>query len=121
MVFGYGLPVICAFLAWRDYAKHGWGVWPVIFLVVGVIVLLLTLFNREALKVVFKYWMKVAHAIGAVVMTVLLAGLFFIIFTPMAIVLRLMKKDFLLLQSRKETRSYWINRETKKQNYLEQF
>ena len=61
----------------------------------------------QALQVVFTVWMAVAFPIGFVVSRVLLGGLYFLMFTPVAIVFRLMGRDALHL--RKPTgSSYWV-------------
>ena len=45
-VFGYGLPLICFFLAWRQYAKHGASDWAKGLIVAGIMVLLMGIFAR---------------------------------------------------------------------------
>jgi len=121
LVFGYGLPVICLILAWRQYAKHGLTVWAEAFAVVGLIVLLMTMFLPSGLKLIFKYWMKAAQLIGTVVTICILTVFFFFIITPVSIILKLMGKDFMRLVFKSQTASYWIKRENKKEVYTQQF
>ncbi len=121
-VFGYGLPLICAFFSWRQYVAHGWNAGAIGFAVTALIVLGLVLFVRPWLQVLFKYWMKGAHFIGAVFTAVVLTLLYFLVFTPVSLVLRLRKKDFLRLQYQKGTDSYWIKREAHQPgNYGQQY
>jgi hypothetical protein len=121
LVFGYGLPLICLFLAWRQYAKHGLTGWVQAFLIAAVVVVLMALFARPWLKVVFKYWMKAAHAIGTVLTTVILTVFFFGVITPTSLILRLLGKDFMNLRLKGQIDSYWIKRGNQHTDYRHQF
>ena len=120
-VFAYGLPLICLFLAWRQYAKYGWHGGAIGFTVAAVIVFVMAFCARPQLRIVFKYWMKGAQMIGAVFTTVILTAIFFAVFTPAGIILRIMGKDFLRLRSRGKMDSYWIKREANLTEYTQQF
>lgn len=63
----------------------------------------------KALAPVFMAWMAVAFPIGFVVSRILLAMLYFLMFTPVAIVFRLMRRDVLRLERRSAT-TYWTSR-----------
>lgn len=120
-VFGFGLPLICSFLAWRQYGKHGWNEWSIVFLIAAGVILGMALFVRPWLEWLFKYWMRAAHGIGSVITAVVLTTVYFFVMTPMAVVLRWKGKDYLRLQRKKETDSYWITREVKPADYTQQF
>ena len=121
-VFGYGLPVICLFLAWRQYAKQGAvNGWCAGLVMAAIVVIGMALFAKPWLKVLFNYWMKVAHGIGLVVTTLILTAVFFIVFTPIALVLRIMGKDLLQLRDKNKKGSYWLKREAKLTDYSRQF
>lgn len=60
----------------------------------------------RALRPVFTAWMVAAFPIGFVVSRVLLAALYFLLFTPVALVFRLMGRDVLRLR-RSGAASYW--------------
>jgi len=121
LAFGFCLPFICFILAWRQYAKYGLTSWVEGFIITGFIVLLMALFVPSGLKVLFEYWMKVAQVMGAVVITFVLTVVFFVVITPISVILRLMGKDFMNLRWKNQMDSYWINREDKKENYNRQF
>ncbi len=111
LVFGCGLPVICAVLGWRQFATHGPTPWVFGFAGVAAVVLLLTLFKSPALQTLFKYWMKVVQVIGTVITTVILTALYGIVFTPVALVLRLRGKDYLRLRCDAKATSYWLRKD----------
>lgn len=121
MVFGYGLPFICLFFAWRQYAKHGLNIWAEGLIVIGAVVLLMTLFARPWLKILFKYWMMGVMMIGVVVTTVILSAFFFLIITPVSLFLRMKGKDYMAMRRNTGAATYWIKREIKQEDYTQQF
>ncbi|HTA42743.1 MAG TPA: SxtJ family membrane protein [Bryobacteraceae bacterium] len=57
-----------------------------------------------------KAWMELGHLLGRVMTPVVTGLLFFVVFAPAGLVMRLMGKDPLNLSFDKEARSYWIER-----------
>lgn len=55
-------------------------------------------------------WMRFGLLLNMIVSPLVLGGLFFIVFTPMALVLRLFGKKLLNLEYEPGSRSYWIDR-----------
>ena len=124
-VFGYGLPLILAFLGARHGLKHSWDTLSFSLLALAVVLLAIALWSKPLLLKIFGYWMKVAHAIGAVVTTVILVVVYYVVFTPVACVLRLMGKDFMCRRLDKAAVSYWSARNNSlqptQQEYTKQF
>ena len=121
-VFGYGLPLILLILGARHWHQHGLDAIVGVFLVLAVIVLGITLFNRPWLKIIFRYWMKAAQAIGGAVTMIILTVLFYLVFGTVGIILRLLRKD--LLGMNLEAPSYWIKRlktQEDRARYTQQF
>lgn len=56
-------------------------------------------------------WRRLGLLLGAVVNPIVLSLMFFLVFTPVALFLRLAGKDPLRLKKPKDARSYWIPRE----------
>ena len=124
LVFGFGLPVVFLVLGAGHWHKHGFDATAAALLAIAGFVLLITLFNRPMLQVLFKYWMKAAGLIGHCVTTLLLAVLYYGLFAPVAIILRLSGKDFMARRLDGRLPSYWIKcaQEVKpKDSYLRQF
>ena len=109
-VFGYGLAVILAFMAWRFWAKHINITWVPICVTLSVLFLFVTQFRPESLIPFYKRWMKVAHFIGSIVTFVILSVLFYFIFGVVGIVLRLLRKDLLDESIDVKATSYWQKR-----------
>lgn len=111
LVFGYGLPVICALIAWRQYVKHG-GItlWVIILATVGLSVLILALLKSPWLKTIFVYWMKGAKFIGSILTVGILTIIYGLVFTPVALCLRFLGKDYMRRKRSIDARSYWMDR-----------
>lgn len=64
--------------------------WPWI---VAAVFVLLALVVPMKLTVIYSLWMKFGHIIGAINTKIILAIVFFLVFTPMALLFRLLGKD----------------------------
>jgi Saxitoxin biosynthesis operon protein SxtJ len=100
--------VFGALLWWRSgnlaNAAVAWGV--------GAVVALAALASREVARQLFVGLQVVTYPIGLVVSTVVLAFLFYAIFTPLAMVMRLAGRDALRLQQR-DASTHWVPYEQK--------
>jgi Saxitoxin biosynthesis operon protein SxtJ len=59
------------------------------------------------IKPIFLAWMTLAYPIGWVISHITLGVVFFLLFTPLAIVFRLMRRDALGLKRNSDAPSYW--------------
>jgi len=81
-------------------------VWSIIL---SVIFLILGLLNSTILSPLNKVWFKFGIALGNFVSPIVMGLVFFIVVTPISIIMRILKKDLLnLKKSNKKT--YWIER-----------
>jgi hypothetical protein len=60
-----------------------------------------------AIRWLFAGWMIAAFPVGWTISQVMLAGLFYAMFTPVAVAFRLVKRDALRLRRRDRVQSYW--------------
>ena len=79
-----------------------------LFLVPAALFLVTALTRPQMLHGPNLLWAKVGQVLHRIVNPILMTLLFFGVFTPMAILLRLCGKDLLGLRTKSE--SYWINR-----------
>ncbi len=89
-------------IAWKNYPAN------ISFALVGLVVLqVLTLtFKPVLLRPAFRVWMKVAHFIGQVNTQIILTLLFYLVFTPYGVVMRLFGRDA-MKRKLKSTGTYW--------------
>lgn len=83
---------------------------------------LLTAFLAPALlRPFYIVWMKLGEAIGNVISRVIMLILFYGMFTPIALVLKLLGKDLLGKKLDKKSASYWVKREIQPGSLKNQF
>jgi hypothetical protein len=89
--------------------------------VLGVILLLLGIVSPKRLSILNRLWMKIGAAMAKVVNPIVLGLLFFLVVSPMAIVMRLLGKRPLRLAPDPTKSSYWIERERPPSSMKQQF
>ena len=93
-------------------------VWPLMYqgelrlwsILISLVFLFLGLINSRLLYPLNVIWVKFGELIGKIVAPLVMAIIFFIILTPIGLLLRLAGKDLLKIKLNKNP-SYWINRE----------
>ncbi len=83
-----------------------------VFYVLGacsIVFFIVTLLKAEILKPLNKLWMGFGLVLGMIVSPMVMGVIFFMIFTPIGILMRLFGRDELLLQFKAKS-SYWIKR-----------
>jgi hypothetical protein len=75
------------------------------------IFLVITIINAKILLPLNKLWMKFGVLLGMIVSPIIMGIIFFGIFTPIAIIMRLAGRDELRLRFKKK-KTYWIKRKT---------
>ena len=91
-----------------------------IFLFLTLSFFLITFLKADLLLPLNKIWMKFGYFIGGIVSPIILGIIFFGLFTPYSIIMKIMKRDALRLK-KKTSKSYWIIRsQSKKQTDFKQ-
>ncbi len=111
-----------AMAAWQAWAHDRWTLAAVLG-ILAVTVGPLGLARPEWLRPVFVVWMVLAFPIGWLVSRVVLAVVFFGLFTPLALVFRLTGRDVLGLRRSKDATTYWQTKPmpTNPRSYFQQF
>jgi hypothetical protein len=94
------------------------GAWPVFFgrpprvwaLGIAALILVVTLVRPGLLHPANRAWMKLGLLLGRITNPIVTALLFYLVFTPMGLLMRLLGKDLLRLRSDPNATSYWIER-----------
>ena len=82
--------------------------------------LILGLINSKILSPLNKLWFKFGLILGKIISPLIMGIIFFVVVTPIGIVMRVLKKDLLNLKySQKET--YWIKKTGPKSKMKNQF
>jgi hypothetical protein len=80
-------------------------------LLVGAVFLVLGLAIPSVLAPLSRVWMKFGHLLHRIVSPIVLGIMFFLVVTPVGVLMRLLGKDPLRLKSDREAKTYWIARE----------
>ena len=96
------------------------GLWPLkngenlnfYFITASVVFLLLGLINSKLLSPLNKSWIKLGEILGIIIAPIVMALVYFVILTPVSLIVRIFGKDLLDLKFLKEKDSYWIKRKS---------
>ena len=89
-------------------------------LVISLIFLILGTINSNLLTPLNKFWFKFGIFLGKIVSPLIMGVIFFIIVTPIAIIMRVLRKDLLGLKFN-NSNSYWIKKNETKSTMKNQF
>ena len=93
------------------------GLWS---LIVSLIFLILGLLNSKILSPLNILWFKFGILLGRIISPLIMGIIFFLVVTPIGLIMRLFKKDLLNLKYNKN-KSYWIEKNGPKSKMKNQF
>ena len=119
--FGFFFTFVFALVATYFYYSANVS-WAYVFIASASIFLLITVIKSDALLPVNKLWMGFGLLIGRIVSPIILGIIFFGLFTPIAILMRLSGRDELRLKLAQKA-SHWILRgePIKSESFKQQF
>ena len=96
----------------------GFGLWPltkemspnIYLIVISVIFLILGLLNSKLLSPLNNLWIKFGEILGKVIAPIVMAVVYFLILTPISLLVRLFGKDLIGMKFSNNIKSYWIKR-----------
>ena len=97
--------------------SDGLRVWS---LIIAIIFLVLGLINSKILTPLNKLWFKFGILLGRIVSPVIMGIIFFLVVTPIGLIMRIIGKDLLNLKFNKD-KSYWIEKTDPKSKMKNQF
>ena len=105
------------------------GLWPIkneeeirIWLVIiSLIFLILGMVKSKLLTPLNHLWFKFGIILGAIVAPIVMGVVFFLVVTPIGIVMKLIGKDLLNKKHNKKKETYWIKRKTSPGSMKRQF
>ena len=105
------------------------GIWPLLYsesiriwsIIISLIFLFLGLIKFRYLTPLNKLWSKFGILLGSIVNPIVMGLVFFVVLTPIAIIMRLIGKDILKRKFNKSEKTYWIYREKIKSSLKNQF
>ena len=108
--FGLLFSAVGIVIAGISYFRHS-DIWPV-FLALAAFFLLSAVFAVPLLRPIYVEWMKFAFVLGWVNTRIILGIAFFLVLTPIGVLMRLFGKNPVDLRVERDRGSYWIKRDT---------
>ena len=105
------------------------GLWPTIkgetaniyLILISLFFLIFGLINSKILSPFNKAWIKLGEILGLIIAPIIMALVYFIILTPISLIVRMLGKDLLGLKFLKKQDSYWTKRKKKLGTMKKQF
>ena len=89
-------------------------------LIISAVFLILGLLKSKLLTPLNKLWFRFGIFLGKIISPIIMGFIFFLVVTPIGLIMRLLGKDVLNLKYNKE-RSYWIEKDGPKSKMKNQF
>ena len=89
-------------------------------LIISIVFLILGLLNSKILLPLNKIWFKFGILLGKIISPLIMGLIFFVVVTPIGLLMRLLNKDLLNLKFNK-SKSYWIEKNEPKSKMKNQF
>lgn len=117
----FGLLFFVVFLAF--------GLWPLksgenlnlYLILISIIFLILGVINSKLLSPLNNIWIKFGEILGMIIAPIVMALVYFIILTPVSLIVRIFGKDLLGLKFSKKQDTYWIERKKNLNSMKKQF
>ena len=105
------------------------GLWPLknsenpnlYLLGISGIFLALGILNSKILSPFNKAWIKLGEFLGTIIAPIVMALVYFIVLTPISLIVRVFGKDLLELKFLKKRETYWIKRKKDPSSMKKQF
>ncbi|MDD5355002.1 MAG: hypothetical protein PHY56_00465 [Candidatus Omnitrophica bacterium] len=122
-VFVLGVVLLLLFFSWKIYKTTGHKI-SILFIGIALLLVIIYLIKKSFVIQFYNIWMKCASLIGIAVTTILMLCIFYLVFAPVGILLRMLKKDVLSLKKDARLKTYWIDKpqvKFNKEDYGRQF
>ena len=116
----FGIVFFIFFLIISTYPLIKGGEIRIWSLIIALIFLILGIINSELLTPLNKIWFKFGIFLGNFVSPIIMGIIFFIVVTPVSLILKLLGKDVLNIKKNNK-RTYWIDKSDPKSKMKNQF
>ena len=106
----FGLLFFTVFLAFALWPLTKKGEINLYLISIALIFLILGLLNSKILTPLNKSWIKFGELLGRIIAPIVMVIVYFIILTPISLLVRLFGKDLIGIKFNKNLKTYWIKR-----------
>ena len=114
IVFFFVFLIVGIYPILKGNEPHYWSI------IISVIFLILGLLNSIYLTPLNKLWFKFGILLGQIISPIVMGIVFFIVVTPIALVMKILNKDILNL-NKNNKKTYWIEYKNKSSRMKNQF
>jgi hypothetical protein len=90
-------------------------------LIISMFFLILGLLNSNLLSPLNKIWFRFGILLGKLISPFIMGVIFFLVVTPIGLIMKIIKKDLLNLKFKKDKETYWIEKTEPKSKMKNQF
>lgn len=112
---------ICIFLIIGIYPIVNYEKVKFVFIGISILLYIISIINLNVFTKFYNIWMKIGEFLGKISSSIIMFFLFFGIYTPISLVLKIFSKDLLKKKIDKDKSTYWIKRDTQPQSMKNQF
>ena len=116
----FGIVFFIVFLLIAIYPLINSGELRIWSVILSLLFLILGLLNSKILYPLNKIWFKFGLLLGRIVSPLVMVIIFFLVVTPIGLLMRILNKDLLNLKFNK-SKSYWIEKNEQKSKMKNQF
>ena len=106
----FGLLFFIVFLAFALWPLTKKGEINLYLISIALIFLILGLLNSKILTPLNKSWIKLGELLGRIIAPIVMGIVYFIILTPISLLVRLFGKDLIGMKFNNNLKTYWIKR-----------
>ncbi len=106
----FGLLFFIVFLAFALWPLTKKGEVNLYLFSIALIFLALGIFNSKILSPLNKSWIKLGEILGRIIAPIVMAIVYFIILTPISLLVRFIGKDLIGMKFSNDIKSYWVKR-----------
>ena len=117
----FGIVFFVVFLLVATYPIINDGELRLWSVIISIIFLLLGLINSKILTPLNKLWFRFGLFLGKIISPIIMGVIFFLVVTPIGLLMRLFGKDVINLKLNKKKSSYWIEKVGPKSKMKNQF
>ena len=117
----FGLLFFIFFLALALWPLTKKGEINLYLIVIALIFLVLGLLNSRILSPFNKAWIKLGEILGRIIAPIVMAIVYFLILTPIGLLVRLFGKDLIGMKFSSDIKSYWVKRKKRLGSMDKQF
>jgi len=117
----FGLLFFIFFLALALWPLTKKGEINLYLIAIALIFLVLGLLNSRILSPLNKAWIKLGEILGRIIAPIVMAIVYFLILTPISLLVRLFGKDLIGMKFSSDIKSYWVKRKKRLGSMDKQF